>query len=176
MHASLEKKYKKIIQEYNSLLQECACFSFEELNQPITTGKWSVAQILTHCNSSVSAVLGYLQHKLQQPQKIPNKNITTWFRSKLLNAALKSDLKFKAPKSIETVSQEIHFEEIKTAWTKQQTALQNLLFSFPLNLLDKTVFRHPVAGRVTMDQTLEFLYLHLLHHKRQILRHINNIK
>jgi len=176
MHKSLEKTYKKFTDDFEILLNKCAQLTSEELNEPISKGKWSVGQILTHINLAIKNCNNYLLKKLQTPENIPPTNFTTFFRYKLLNTALKSDLKFKAPRGIDIIQETNAIEKIQEEWSKQNGVLSELLESFPTFLLKKAVFRHPSAGRITIHQTLEFMHLHILHHKRQIERHLQSRK
>ncbi|MBK7038321.1 MAG: DinB family protein [Bacteroidetes bacterium] len=176
MQSTLEKKYQILVNNYDQLLNLCEKLDYAGLNDPITSGKWSVAQILTHINISISITTAYLVKKIQYPEKIPNTNFTTGLRSVLLNAALRSDIKFKAPKVVSAVPEINSIEKIEFEWQTQKKLLFDLLESFPPHLLNKAVFRHPLAGRITLKQTLEFLNLHLLHHKRQIESYLNERK
>ncbi len=176
MQTTLEKKYQSLVNNYTLLLKLCEKLDHFGLNDPITSGKWSVAQILAHINISINITTAYLLKKIQYPEKIPDTTFSTGLRSVLLNAALRSDIKFKAPKGVNIVPETNSLENIAFEWEKQKKLLFELLDTFPPHLLKKAVFRHPIAGRITINQTLEFLNLHLLHHKRQIDRYLNERK
>lgn len=176
MHRSLEHNYKKLVTGYDALLKKCSELTFEELNTPISEGKWSIAQILAHINLSINNSLNYLNKKLQKPELIPNANLSTKFRSLLLNWALKSDIKFKAPKGIDIVPEKIPFDDIQSEWIKQNRNLLSILENFPESLLKKAVFRHPVVGRITLNNMLEFMHFHIDHHQKQINRQLSGIK
>ena len=176
MHSSLEKNYKKLFTGYDALLQKCSELTFEELNTPISEHKWSIAQVLAHINLSINNSVIYLNKKLQKPEMIPNSNWSTKFRSLLLNWALKSDIKFKAPKGIDIVPEKISFDEIRSEWIKQNRNLVTILDSIPESLLKKAVFRHPAVGRITLNNMLEFTHFHIDHHQKQINRQLSAIK
>ncbi len=174
MELSVERRYNNLVTDFNALLDKCTQLTVEELNTPIAPGKWSIAQILAHINFAFSGPIAYLNHKLKEPEKIPNKNLSTWWRSFSLNIALKSDFKFKAPKGVDIVPDRLQLADIQQQWDTEKTELKKILDEFPIELKNKAVFRHPLAGRITLGQTLEFMRHHLMHHERQITRYLKN--
>ena len=73
MQSMLEKQYQILVNNYDQLLNLCEKLNYAGLNDPITSGKWSVAQILTHINISISITTAYLVKKIQYPEKIPHR-------------------------------------------------------------------------------------------------------
>lgn len=138
------------------------------LNLTPEPNKWSCAQILVHVNLSLAGTINYMNKKLQKPELIEKANMASWGRSKLLNLALKSNIKFKAPKGLDILPTNTPLATIKATTQQNIDNLSALLDAFPDDLLNKNVFKHPVAGRISITQTLAFLNVHTQRHQHQI--------
>ena len=60
--------------------------------------------------------------------------------------------------------------ESLASWQKALEGWRELLESFPPELLDRAVYRHPRAGYQTIEQALRFVVAHQRRHGRQIRR------
>lgn len=81
---------------------------------------------------------------------------------------LKLPLKFKAPKQVSKVPEQISLEELQTYYDKNSAAFKKILNDLPVELEDKFIFKHPRSGLLNIDQTLNFVREHYLHHERQL--------
>ena len=59
-------------------------------------------------------------------------------------------------------------QEIRTSWNEVRSVLRAHLDSIQPDGLEALLFRHPVAGRMNVRQTLKLLELHFKHHLRQV--------
>jgi len=174
MHKQLQPAYTRLKTNLNGMVSELEQLDETVLNYKPAADKWSCAQIMLHVNLSIAGTLSYLNKKMQQPELIQKSGIGAQFRSALLNVALQSDIKFKAPKGLDHLPDFASFTEIQSATQNNISKLEQLLTHFPEQLMFKNVFNHPVAGRINMHQTIIFLDAHALHHKRQIAEIIKN--
>jgi len=138
-----------------------------ELNTPMQEGKWSAAQTTWHVIRAMEVSLDYLEYKLAQPHRFSRAGIGSWLRGRILVGSLNSDRKFKAPAITAGVPDHITLAELQHTADAQIERLRVLLEAFPQQLRNKTVFKHPVAGRLTIRQMLEFMQAHTYHHKKQ---------
>jgi hypothetical protein len=168
MHAQLKPGFNQLSHTLQTILQELQKLDEIVLNQPPETGKWSCAQIMLHINLSISGTIAYLEKKMQQPQLIETTGIGAHLRSMLLNVALRSKMKFKAPKGLDQFPETTLLKDIESITFKNLEQLETLLNNFPANMLSKNVFKHPVAGRISMQQTLQFLDAHAVRHHKQM--------
>lgn len=91
-----------------------------------------------------------------------------WYRYILLKLALGSNKKFKAPKVVGNLTNDLPFDEISRQWNTSFLELENIIKNFPSKHKDKLVFKHPVVGWLSLDQTIGFMKDHLNHHQKQI--------
>ncbi len=171
---NIHQKYLLLETHCLVVLDAVAALSDAEFNRQHNTGKWSTAQILVHINHVFERSLGYINKKMQSPETIPVAGLLTGAKSTLLNLALKSRLKFKAPKGVDVVPEHIDFETVRMRLLQNLNAVKHLIEQFPEAYYNKAIFKHPVAGRITLLQTLSFLDAHFLHHEQQIRLFLNN--
>ena len=133
-------------------------------------GKWSPAQIFQHLHDSEIGTLGYLEKKInEEKDKIPLGGLGAKIRSFMLSRALrKQKKKYKAPKVLGELSESPDFHSLKTDYLEARRKLRNLLSKLEKKDLKKAYFKHPVAGRLTIVQTLGFLEDHFERHFEQI--------
>jgi hypothetical protein len=172
MHAIYQPLFTQIEQHFEKLYQQLGLLNEVVLHQPVEEKKWSCLQHMVHINLSFEGTINYINKKMLQPELIPNAGIKHSIKSKLLNRALNSDSRFKAPKGLDTMDVIATLQSTKDATQAQLRRLKVLLEQYPDSMKKKAVFRHPIAGQITMQQTLSFLDAHLMHHERQIVKFI----
>lgn len=168
MHPKLENKYLKLEQSRNRLLDELKVLDHAQLNTAPAPGKWSINQHLAHLVLVEEQVLQVLRHQLQEPEQLQDAPFTSGIKALLVKAALASGKKYKAPAQVATVPEVSLLHELRQRWDTCRFALEDMLTDFPPRLLDKAVFKHPVAGPFTLIQTLAFVQDHLAHHEQQL--------
>ena len=78
-------------------------------------------------------------------------------------------LKFKAPKIVvDPIPENIDLQELKNNWLKSRNSFEILINNLDEEILKKGILRHPLAGRIDMNMTLNFLLSHFIHHKKII--------
>lgn len=165
----LESKYAILSQQLDETLVYCDGLSAEQLTKS-PSGEWDTVQILYHLSTSEVGIVMYLQNKIKaKPEEIENGGIKSFVRGKLLVSALKSkSKKFKVPKVLKEVPDSPDFEKIKLRLKKNRVFLEELLNRFDEKMAKKAYFKHPVAGRINIYQTLDFLNAHFERHAIQI--------
>ena len=84
--------------------------------------------------------------------------------------------KWKAPKAINMWEQQtiLSPDELDKKWSALRQNLITFLETHQENFGKHLVYRHPYAGRMTMQQMLIFLNDHMAHHVKQIKKIIAN--
>lgn len=133
-------------------------------------GKWSPAQIFQHLHDSEIGTLGYLEKKInEEKDKIPVGGLGAKIRSFMLSRALRNrKKKYRAPKVLGELSDKPELDALKTDYLEARRKLRTLLSKLEKKDLKKAYFKHPVAGRLTIVQTLGFLEDHFERHFEQI--------
>tara|TARA_R110002049_G_scaffold125972_6_gene281627 strand:+ start:4040 stop:4582 length:543 start_codon:yes stop_codon:yes gene_type:complete len=166
---SLLLNYQKAKQQKAWMIDQAAK-SMLDKNKIKSTEKWSINQLIFHLYNVEKSVLGYIKHKHQKGelnQKVGLKARIRYFSLKML---LMTKMKFKAPKVLEQNPEVLDFDELLTNWTTTQKEFEEFLKNFPKDIIGKAVFKHPYAGFLSIQQTIEFVADHSAHHKTQMLR------
>ena len=168
MSAQLTEKYNDIEVLKRKFLKKVAGLSNEQLNKIPADGGWSAGQTLYHCAFAESGTILVINNNLAENKINQKSDIGSVFRNILLVIFLKLPLKFKAPKQVSKVPEQISLEELQTYYDKNTAAFKKILNDLPAELEDKFIFKHPRSGLFNIDQTLNFVREHYLHHERQL--------
>ena len=133
-----------------------------------TDGGWSVLQVLEHLLDSEAKSFGYLKKKTLDYSGVKKKNLSTSIRSGLLRLSLKSSMKFKAPTVLQDPPNQMSVADLKRDFDKQRKEIQDLISNLPADAFNLELFKHPIAGRLTIHQMFDFMTDHWGHHQKQI--------
>ena len=133
------------------------------LNRPPGPGRWSALQVLHHVVESEAGTLGYVRKKMQAGAGLPRSGVASRLRRATLQLALALPLRFRAPAVAASVPDAIDPDALRARWAEVRRAWRELLDG-------RLVFRHPVAGRLSLADTLAVLQAHLDHHVPQVKR------
>jgi uncharacterized damage-inducible protein DinB len=169
LNNKLRKQFDVLETQRTKLLSLIALLSDEQLNvHPV--GKWSIAQVLSHLIASEHFSVKYLNKKMLGIDDIPN----TGLKEELVMVTLIVSqrlpfLKFKAPKVVAENTHVYHtMEQLREAWNKGRAELKEVLSRFEDNQLQRKIYKHPIAGKLNIQQTLRFFQEHIIHHTPQI--------
>ena len=88
----------------------------------------------------------------------------------LVWAVLKTGLKVKNPVPEAAPDRDISHEQLEAAWEQARTDLRAFLEALQEAELKDAAYKHPIAGPLNVEESLEFLVGHLDHHLRQLNR------
>lgn len=172
MREKYQQTHAKYQAKVSALLQELSAYSPEMLNKRPADGGWSAIQTAWHLLLVEENSLAYIQKKLGFGGTFEKAGLITHWRNFLLHAALFLPLKFKAPATAsgDNLPAVIAIEDLRVRWEKVQKNWADFLAGMPEHLLDRAVFKHPRAGRLSWMQTLVFIESHFDRHVLQIRR------
>jgi len=164
----LEKQREEILQSVSHLSDE----AFSRAPQP---GKWSVAQILTHILTSEKLSLAYMKKKVQGIDQLKDSGVMESLRLWLLIVSQRIPVKYKAPKVVvENTPETLSLNQLTEEWANLRKELAAFLSTIDDKHARRVIYKHPMAGRFDVQQTLIFFREHIRHHRPQIgriLRH-----
>jgi len=140
------------------------------LNRPPAPGKWSALQVLHHVVTAEALTQAYVRKKMQAGLALEKAGPASRLRLLALQVTLALPLRFKAPTTTGDVPAESELPALRARWDEVRRDLEDLVRAFPPELLDRLVFRHPYAGRMTLAHGLGTLEAHLDHHIPQVER------
>lgn len=154
------------------LLNHLALLDDDLLNKKPANGGWSAMQTLHHLILVEENSLAYIHKKLSFHPNLEKAGIQSLFRSILLQITLRSPFKFKAPKAAaaERIPDFALFADTRARW--EQIRLEWTIFfdNMPVDLSEKAVYNHPIAGRLSWIHMLDFMQTHFERHRGQVLR------
>ena len=169
MKAKILQSNAKYGAKVDHLLLHLSKIPEEILNRCPANGGWSAAQTAWHLIMVEELSFKYVQKKLGFGGSFEKVGLDGHWRSFWLKIALYLPIKFKAPAtSGDNLPDKSSYAEISEHWKKTRETWTDFLENLPVELEDKTVYKHPRAGRLGWIQMLSFFEEHFGRHQRQI--------
>lgn len=168
MHNDLERAFARLEATRQELMALAASHGEAAFNRRPRPEAWSAAQVLEHVMLSESLSLGYVRKKMQAGNALPKAGLLSALRLLGLRSFLASPLRARAPKASAGVAEHSGLDDLLARWEGIREDWRALLESYPAELVDRMVLRHPFAGLLSLPHALGFLQAHLDHHARQV--------
>ena len=170
MKASVKGRFDRIDQKLDNLLEVLSEYSHEQLNKPPANGGWTAIQVMHHLLIAENYSYLYLKKKLSFNPELKRAGLAAGYRRFLLKAYLMTPFKFKAPKAVseDALPAVSKLEEVGQQWKSNRHALRAFMETFPEEHYTKELYKHPLAGRMTLDGMLDFFEFHFDRHEKQI--------
>ncbi|TGD80791.1 DinB family protein [Hymenobacter wooponensis] len=172
MNNRLHIRFEQLEQATTRMLNSVAELG-EKAYQAPGEKQWSAAQVVQHLVISETAIGQYLEKKLLQEEGHQRAGIGTFLKSKLLRLALRLPFtRFRAPSFLDKLMPATAppLSDLRAEWEAVRRRMERLLNEFPGKLVNHAIFKHPRSGMLTIQQTLDFMLDHILHHQQQIER------
>ena len=170
-HALLLDRYQKYQKKVQDIIQKVSSMPDEHINAIPAEGAWSAAQTILHLIMVEEMSMRYIKKKTSGGSlSVEKPGMKALVRHFLLQVYLRSPFKFKAPAGVapETIAASATSEELATRWANIQNEWVAFLGNMPDEYLDKAVYKHPRAGRISWMQTIDFFDTHFDRHQKQI--------
>jgi len=168
MKERLIRKFEALETERKALEAILEGVSEEQARREPAPGKWSAVQIVVHLATAEERSLGYIRKKTQAPEMVPPAGLLCTLRTLALVTALSSPFKFKAPDVVSGTPDNPPQAEALRMWAAARAELREMIETLPEELMRRALFKHPVAGRMNMGHTLDFMTAHMRRHGRQM--------
>lgn len=154
------------------LLEKLATIPLEKLKKQPPAGGWSAIQVMQHVFSVENSSLQYLQKKVSFNPELKKAGLLAWWRITKFKIAYNLPLKFKAPKIVDPTLQEASpsFWEISKQWKETRSTLRKFLVDANPDLFEKELYKHPLVGKMSLFNMLEFFDGHFKRHEKQLWR------
>ena len=168
----ITSKLNALDQRISDLLFSLKPIPSDKLNIRPKENEWSVLQIVHHLILAEEGSLKYLKKKLSFNPKLNKVSLSSKLRLKLLTTWAYTPVKFKAPDAIsgEALPAQSTLEEVSNRWKIVRADMRAFLNKLPDDILDKEVYKHPFAGKLSLEGMLIFFEAHLDRHEKQIRR------
>lgn len=135
------------------------------------TGKWSVAQILTHLLTSEKLSVGYMKKKSLGIEALQDSGMKQVLLLEILKVSQRIPFRYKAPRVVvENTPEALPLPELIRQWDEVRNNLRAFLQRMESRHQKRLIFKHPIAGKFNAEQAVVFLYEHVNHHLPQIKR------
>lgn len=169
MLPSLQKSFDRMEKSRLRILQLTSGLSEPQAHAKPGPVEWSVVQVLEHIVVIDLNVLRVVQKEIAKSGLRPA-GLKAGFRLLMLKLALRYRKKIKAPAVLPEPAGDRSLEEWQREWEKSRQQWRQLLDNVPETLPGKELFKHPLAGYLTLGQTLDFITEHTNHHVPQVQR------
>lgn len=170
MTPSLDHRLKKIDQRLQGLLDELSSYDNETLNRKPADGGWSALQVMHHLILAEEGSVKYVKKKLSFNPDLQTAGFSSAWRAYLLNFYFTLPFKFKAPPGVGdgVLPEKSDFKEVSGRWLASRKAMREYLESLPEDMFRKSIYRHPFAGRMSLEGMVKFFDGHFERHRKQI--------
>ena len=175
MNPKIQTLFHQLESQRLQVIQELSSYDNSVLNKRPNPEAWSATQNLVHLVIAEAASVAYMRKKLSFTSQIPKAGFKSKLRYMVLNLAFALPFKFKAPKGLDTLPEFTDFNDLKNNWASQRLDLQSFIESLPDNVLESEIWRHQVAGKMSIPQMLDFFHDHVKRHHGQITRTLKSV-
>ncbi|MCB9287063.1 MAG: DinB family protein [Lewinellaceae bacterium] len=172
MTSSLDRRLNKMDQRLQRLLDELSNYDNEILNNKPADGGWSALQVMHHLILAEEGSVKYVRKKLSFDPELKSAGLMSAWRASLLNFYFILPFKFKAPPGVgdDVLPAQSDFREVSGRWLANRKELRSYLENLPPELFGKSIYRHPFAGRMSLEGMVRFFDGHFERHRKQISR------
>jgi DinB superfamily len=170
----MKDKITKELDDYQAkvcaLLLELEAYSTEELQYKKSPNSWSAIQNMMHLIMAESGSLAYCRKKMAFGGEYDTPGIKSQFRYIQLITAMYLPIKIKAPAAIdgENVPNNLTLGQVEGKWDESFAHWHQFFENLQDDLIDKVVYKHPRAGKISWLNMIGFFDVHFERHRKQI--------
>lgn len=168
MEAGLQGRIQELDRSRRELLDEAAALPETVLRAKPTTGGWSILEIVEHLVLAERAIL------LDLPDPATLLHRPRGFKARCLYLLVLCILAWRIPVKVPSRRMQPAggrtLAELRAQWDETLAWLAAYAAGLNPTRPQPAVFRHPIAGPLTLDQALRMDLLHLEIHRQQIRR------
>ncbi|HEY0758324.1 MAG TPA: DinB family protein [Acidisarcina sp.] len=167
MDENLRKRFDQLQVGRSGVLAEITAWTPGQLQYRPAETCWSAIEVIDHLTKVERAAVALIEESLVCPHSITFENRV---KTVLVNLVMRSPLRVKVPTVVSHVlpSSELTLRDVAAEWEQVRLEMKQTLEAAPIERVG--VFKHPVAGWMTLPQAMAFLHAHLIHHRYQINR------
>lgn len=166
----VDNQLKQLDIELIELLKILKDYSEKTLNKKPGQNKWSVIQVMNHLILVEGYGKSYVEKKLSFNPKLQKAGIGGTWRKFIMSTIVKFPFKIKAPDLVtgDNLPVESGFWETAKKWKQQREELRTFLEAIPQDHFNKELYKHPLAGKMSLYGLMDFNVAHFKRHKKQI--------
>ena len=172
MNKSIQPNWQKLNDHTNRIFKEMEKYSEDVLQKQPDTHSWSASQNVVHLIKAERASLQYIQKKMahSDENEARSAGVRSFFRFAALKIVLAIPaIKFKAPSYIEPLEVK-DLKSLQREWADLRGEYQKNLEKLSPKWIQAELWKHPLVGKMSVNQMLSFFTDHVDRHARQIKR------
>ncbi len=144
----------------------------EQLSQAPSSKAWSPLQIGEHLLATERGLAHVTGRQIEKGEDRRRFGDPSERSVEGLLQAMRTPAKFKVPAGtgLPDPTGETTLPELRQAWAETAERWRSVAGTLPPGLADEGLVMHPVAGPMTVAQTVRFLESHIEHHQHQLAR------
>ena len=164
----LLEAFGKMESDRQTLLKRLGAYSDEVLTKKPASDSWSVTETVYHLKVAENGALLYMRKKLEFGGH-RKATFGAAVKQKLLSLAVSLPFKYKAP-SVAQIPKgtKVSYAEAVAEWNDVRQALKKEYETIDENIIGNELFKHPVAGKLSILQSVKFMRQHVVRHLGQI--------
>jgi hypothetical protein len=175
VNKQLNQAFENLLQKRNSLLDLAKSLPAEKINQRVNPNQWSVLEILNHLYTAEKLSLQYIKKKSQGIDNLGKAGVKHALMMLVLKISQRLPIRYKAPTTVlQNTVDVVTLSDLIAQWDLLYLELKSILVNTPEKHVHKLVYKHVVAGRLSMVQALIFFREHMIHHTPQILKQVKS--
>ncbi len=167
MHKELDVPYKNFVKIKEQFVQRLKENTIDQNSFKPSNGEWSNLEVFEHIQIAEDGILDFFKRFPPSASQYQVKWLDK-LKDFGLSKLYKSAYKVKVPiKSLDPKGNK-KLEDLIKESNQAANELQSILIEFPIEKLNYSVFKHPVAGGMSMKAVIKFWENHVLHHNHQL--------
>jgi hypothetical protein len=163
---TLEERLEAFNATRHALLDELGALEPAVLTAKPLAGKWSILEIIEHLVLAERAVF----RGMPDPSRLEagRRGLGSRGRYLLVMFILKAGIPVRAPSRRMLPQGGRSLAELRGLWDESQAWLRSVLDHLGSAGLESAVFEHPIAGPLTVEQSVRMVKVHLDGHVKQV--------
>lgn len=164
----MQQSLQRIDTLRTALLDQIGAASEERRTRRASPDAWSALDVLEHLVLVERVVLGPSAE--WRTRTSAARSLRDRLRFHMVRLVLRQRIKVTIPSEQMRPTGRVSLAQLRTAWTAQHAALREFVQSLDAAGARRAIFRHPIAGPLTVAQALTLLEVHLSGHTAQVHR------
>jgi uncharacterized damage-inducible protein DinB len=176
MSKKISAQFNQLETKRENLFNDLRKYSDEVINKKPSENAWSVAEVIAHLITAEEMSLKYLSKKIQDTSQAKPEGLKNKWRWFLVQVVFTFNIKFKAPEIVEPKLGYQTLADLETKWKELRLQTSTVLDKLSEEELNKDLWKHALAGKMSLYHMVEFFGVHFRRHRRQIERTIESVK
>lgn len=170
MLAPLQNQFQILEEKRVQFLRDLTERGAEEISFHPGAGVWSMMDVCHHLLLSEQYTLQYMRKKIQGFEPDLSVGLIQKIKFFLFDVGVRIPTRWKIPSQKVAPGFPGEFPALVKNWDLLRSDLERFLEQLNPGMLRFPIYKHPIAGRLNIRQTLRFLDGHFAHHMWQIKR------